>query len=270
MKLGLQGRRAFIAGSSSGIGAAIARALAAEGAQVIVHGRNASRADSVAGDICSKGGKASTLIARLDDPVDVDRLAAAALATGPVDILINSAGAAPEVHGWFDSTMDDWRQQYQFSTLYVVQLIRALVPAMRERGWGRILNLSSAAAFKPMTLHPEYSAAKIALHAITTSLAMELGHCGVTVNTLVSGLVLTDNTLQSMRHAAQQAGFTETGAELQQRVISEVWKANIPLGRAGTVEELAAAACFLVSEPASYITGASLRVDGGASGFVAG
>jgi 3-oxoacyl-[acyl-carrier protein] reductase len=268
MELGLAGRRALVAGSSSGIGAAIARALAGEGVEVMVHGRSERNAREVVADISERGGTAFALTARLDDPVDVDRLAADALATGPIDILINSAGAATAVHGWFESGIGDWQRQYQFSTLYAVQLIRALIAPMRERGWGRILNLSSAAAFKPMALHPEYSAAKLALHAVASSLASELGSCGVTVNTLVSGLVLTGNTQSAIQQAARQRGFTETGAALEHRVITEVWKAHLPLSRAGKVEELAAAACFLVSERAGYITGASLRVDGGASGFV--
>lgn len=268
MKLGIEGRRALIAGSSSGIGAGIAAMLAGEGVEVIVHGRDARNAEAVVEGIRADGGRASALIGALDVPQEVDRLAAAALATGPIDILINSAGATTSASGWFEVPMENWQRQYQFSTLYAVQLIRALVPAMRERGWGRVLNISSGAAFKPMAFHPEYSAAKLALHTVACSLSRELGDCGVTVNTLISGLVMTNNTQAAIRSAAQAHGFTETGVALERRVLRDVWRSAIPLARAGKVEELAAAACFLVSEHAAYITGASLRVDGGGAGYV--
>ncbi|AMN46259.1 hypothetical protein ACG33_03885 [Steroidobacter denitrificans] len=268
MKLGIEGRRALIVGSSSGIGAGIAVMLAAEGVEVIVHGRSLENAEAVVAEIRAAGGRASALIGVLDKPEAVERLAAETLATGPIDILVNSAGATISVRGWFEVPMEVWQQQYQFSTLYAVQLIRALVPAMRERGWGRVLNISSGAAFKPMAFHPEYSAAKLALHTIACSLARELGDCGVTINTLISGLVMTMNTRAMIQKTAQAQGFTETGVELERRVLREVWRSAIPIARAGRVEELAAAACFLVSEQAAYITGASLRVDGGGAGYV--
>jgi NAD(P)-dependent dehydrogenase (short-subunit alcohol dehydrogenase family) len=266
MNLGIQGRRAFIAGSSSGIGAGIAAMLASEGVEVIVHGRSEKNAESVAMGIRSNGGKATTVIGALDDPAEVQQIAREALATGPIDILIHSAGASRAARSWFEVSLEEWQQQYQFSTLYAVQLIRELVPPMRARGWGRVLNLSSGAAFKPMAVHPEYSAAKLALHTIAGSLSRELGDCGVTVNTLVSGLVLTDNTLAAIRATGKAHGFTETGADLERRVLREVWRSTVT--RAGRLEELAAAACFLVSEHASYINGASLRVDGGGAGYV--
>ncbi|HQX77896.1 MAG TPA: SDR family oxidoreductase [Steroidobacteraceae bacterium] len=268
MKLGIEGRRALIAGSSSGIGAGIAAMLAGEGVEVLVHGRNLAHAEVVVGEIRAQGGKASILTGALDVPGEVERLARDALAMGPIDILINSAGATSSARGWFDVPIESWQQQFQFSTLYAVQLIRALVPAMRERGWGRVLNISSGAAFKPMAFHPEYSAAKLALHTLACSLSRELGDCGVTVNTLISGLVMTVNTQALIRGAAQAHGFTETGEALERRVLREVWHSTMPLGRAGKVEELAAAACFLVSQHAAYITGASLRVDGGGAGYV--
>lgn len=268
MKFGIEGRRALIAGSSSGIGAGIAAMLAGEGVEVLVHGRSPANAAAVVDGIRAQGGKASALFAALDVPDEVERLARDALATGPIDILINSAGATTSARSWFDVPMEIWQQQYQFSTLYAVQLIRALVPAMRERRWGRILNINSAAAFKPMAFHPEYSAAKLALHTVACSLSRELGDCGVTVNTLISGLVMTENTKAMMTKTAEAHGFTETGVELERRVLRDAWRSAIPLARAGRVEELAAAACFLVSQHASYITGASLRIDGGGAGYV--
>lgn len=266
MDLELKGRRALVVGSSSGIGSGIARMLAAEGADVIVHGRNRDSAEAVASDIRAGGGTASIMLGRLDDTIAVDRLAAEALAAGPIDILINCAGAGSSTRRWFDVPLEAWQHQFQFSTLYAVQMIRALVPAMRERGWGRVLNVSSGSGFRPTAYGPEYAAAKLALHTIAVSLASELADSGVTVNTLTSGIVLTENTQRVMQVRGREQGFTETGAALERRVLGELWR--VPVGRAGRLDELASAACFLVSERASYITGTAVRVDGGASAFV--
>jgi 3-oxoacyl-[acyl-carrier protein] reductase len=267
LDLGLKGKRALVAGSSSGIGAGIARMLGAEQAEVVVHGRSREHAAAVVRDIENAGGKAWIVLGRLDQAADIERIAGEALeVAGQIDILINCAGAGKSTHSWFETPLERWHEQYQFSTLYAVQLIRALVPAMRDRRWGRVLNVSTGASFKPSAFGPDYPAAKLALHSVAVSLMAELADSGVTVNTLTSGVVLTPNTLSVMQSRAARAGFTETGTALEKRVTKELWQ--VPLGRAGRVEELAAAACFLVSEHASYITGAALRVDGGASGFV--
>jgi 3-oxoacyl-[acyl-carrier protein] reductase len=267
LDLGLKGKRALVAGSSSGIGAGIARMLGAEQAEVVVHGRSREHAAAVVRDIENAGGKAWIVLGRLDQPAEIERIAREALAAaGQIDILINCAGAGKSTHSWFETPLERWHEQYQFSTLYAVQLIRALVPAMRDRRWGRVLNVSTGASFKPSAFGPDYPAAKLALHSVAVSLMAELADSGVTVNTLTSGVVLTPNTLSVMQSRAARAGFPETGAALEKRVTKDLW--HVPLGRAGRVEELAAAACFLVSERASYITGAALRVDGGASGFV--
>jgi len=269
MDLGIGGRRALIAGSSSGIGAAIALALAREGVEVIVHGRSSASARVVLDAIAASGGTASAVLASLADPAEVTRLAQEALATGPIDILINCAGAASDPHRWFDAPAGAWQRQFQTSTFYAVQLIQAIVPTMRARGWGRVLNVSSGAAYRAMLMHPEYAAAKLALHSMAATLSAELGDCGVLVNTLVPGPVLTPNTQASIDKSAAAHGFAETGAAREKRVIAEVWRATIPLARMGRVEELADAACFLVSERASYITGAALLVDGGSVGCIA-
>jgi 3-oxoacyl-[acyl-carrier protein] reductase len=269
MDLGIAGKRALVVGSSSGIGSAIAAALGAEGVDVIVHGRNRDDAEGVRARIEEQGGRASFLLAALDDQEAVGQLAQDALRGGPVDILVNCAGAAPTVYGWFDAPDGAWLTQFQLSTFYAVQLIRAIVPGMRDRGWGRVLNVSSATAYMSKALHPEYAAAKLALHSITATLSTELGDSGVTANTLVSGAVGTPNTLGHIKNCAAAEGFTETGAALEKRVLEDVWKANIPMARLGLVEEVASAACFLVSARASYVTGAALRVDGGGTGCIA-
>jgi len=207
MDLGLTGRRAFVAGSSSGIGAGIAIGLAREGCEVIVHGRQQARADDVVRQIREAGGKASAIIGGLDEMALVDDLAARALATGPIDILINSAGACQDVRDWFDVLMENWYHQYQISLVYSVQLVRAFVPPMQQRGWGRVLNVSSTTAYSPMVRHPEYSAAKIANLSVSASLAKALGNSGVAVNTLVSGLVMTEHTQRAAEVSGQSIGL---------------------------------------------------------------
>ena len=268
MDLGIAGRRALVAGSSSGIGAAIARELAREGVEVVIHGRSAESAESVRRSIEEDGGKASVILASLADRDETARLARQALAGGPIDILINCAGASQVNYHWFDAPENAWEDQFRTATFYAVQLIVAIVPQMRERGWGRVLNVSSGAGLRGMPHHPEYAAAKLALHSVSATLASEMGDSGVTANTLVPGPFLTPNTQRSIDDSAAAAGITETGAAREKRVIQEVWRANIPLNRTGRVEEAADAACFLVSERASYITGASLRVDGGSASYV--
>lgn len=267
MDLGLSGRRAFVAGSSSGIGAGIALGLAREGCEVIVHGRRQDRADDVVRQIREAGGAAISIIGELDDMASVDDLAARALATGPIDILINSAGACQDVRDWFDVPMENWYHQYQISLVYSVQLIRAMVPAMQQRGWGRVLNVSSTTAYGPMVRHPEYSAAKIANLSVSASLAKAVGNSGVTVNTLVSGLVMTEHTERAARVSGESIGLDPAAPDFMERVLREAWGSQIPLGRGATMEEMAAAACFLVSAPASFIHGATLRVDGGGAGL---
>jgi NAD(P)-dependent dehydrogenase (short-subunit alcohol dehydrogenase family) len=266
MDLELKGRRALVVGSSSGIGSGIVRTLAREGAAVIVHGRSRDSAEAVAAEIRRDGGDASVVLGQLDEPAEVDRIAADALSTGPIDILVNCAGAGSSTRRWFDVPLHDWQRQFQFSTFYAVQMIHALVPAMRSRGWGRVLNVSSGSSFRPTAYGPEYAAAKLGLHTIAVSLSAELADSGVTANTLTAGIVLTENTRRVMQVRGREAGFTETGDALERRVLGELWR--VPLGRAGTLEELAAVASFLVSQRASYITGTAVRVDGGSSGFV--
>lgn len=261
MDLGIKGRRALVAGSSSGMGAAIAKMLAAEGAAVIVHGRSRDKAERVAAEIEADGGQAQIVIAGLDDSRDVARLAQEALAGGDIDILVNSAGStSAPLTPWLDVPIEEWREQYQYSTLYTVQLIQALVPGMRSRGWGRILNISSGASLKPPPKVPAYSAAKAALDTLAVSLSAELGASGVTINTLSSGLFLTERTSDNMR----QRGFDLSAPDINEQIVKRF--AAVPLGRPGDLEEVASAACFLISDRASYITGSCLRVDGGVAG----
>jgi 3-oxoacyl-[acyl-carrier protein] reductase len=262
MELGIAGRRALIAGSSSGIGAAIAVALAAEGARVVIHGRNKDRAESVAKTIRSEGGEADIICGDLGNRAAVEAIGHGALeAFGGIDILVNSAGASDHFDPWLNTSVSTWEKQYQLSTLYAVRLIQMTVPAMRSNGWGRIINISSAVVYQPSPFAPDYTAAKAALHVASPGLAAALGAEGITVNTVCAGTILTSNTQDVMKDYARTMGLSEVGDALERRMATDVWPN--PTRRFGQPEEVAAAVCFLASKQASYITGTTLRVDGG-------
>jgi len=262
MEFGITGRRALIAGSTSGIGAAIAVALAAEGARVVIHGRNKDSAESVAKTIRSAGGEAVIVCGDLGDRAAVEVIGHGALeAFGGIDILVNSAGAADHFDPWLDTSVSTWEKQYQLSTLYAVRLIQMMVPAMRSHGWGRIINISSAVVYQPSAFAPDYTAAKAALHVASPGLAAALGAQGITVNTVCAGTILTTNTQNVMKDHARAMGLSEMGDALERRMATDAWPN--PTRRFGRPEEVAAAVCFLASKQASYITGTTLRVDGG-------
>lgn len=262
MELGIAGRRALVAGSSSGIGAAIAVALAAEGARVVIHGRDRERAESVAGRIRRAAGEAAIVCGDLGDPAAVEAVARAALAAfDGIDILVNSAGASDHFDPWLDTSVSTWQRQYQLSTLYAVRLIQMMVPTMRSNGWGRIINISSAVVYQPSPFAPDYTAAKAALQVAAPGLAGALGGEGITVNTVCAGTILTSNTQNVMQSHAKSMGLSEVGEALERRMATDVWPN--PLRRFGRPEEVAAAVCFLASDRASYVSGTTLRVDGG-------
>jgi len=267
MDLGITGRRAFLAGSSSGMGAEIARGLAAEGVEVIVHGRNAIAADAVAADIRERGGTAHVVLGDLGTPEAVEDIAVRALAIGPIDILINCQGSSRAPVDWFNGTVESWQQQYQMVLIYALQLIKAFAPGMKERGWGRILNISSIAAVKALPNVADYSAAKLALHSLTATVVQDLGPAGVTCNILMSGLYESEAARTAFRKMTDAAGLNPDEENLVPEVLKLIGS-HIPLGRGGRGSEFAATACFLVSEPAAFINGATLRVDGGNTGSI--
>ena len=267
MNFKIEGRRALVTGSTSGIGVGIAQMLAGEGASVVVHGRSEAGARAVVEKISSNQGTAAYVLGDLSGTEDVRRIATEAGSTfGGIDILVNCFGASPRFDSWFETEPEAWDVRWQASLMYAVRLIHAFVPAMRDRGWGRVINISSASGFKPGAFAPEYAATKLALQTIAVSLSQELLDSGVTANTVTCGLVFTENTNRVLTAHGRQLGFQETGAALERRLSAEVF--NIPLRRAARVDEVGAAVVFLASDAASYITGTTLRVDGGVSGFV--
>jgi 3-oxoacyl-[acyl-carrier protein] reductase len=265
MDLRLVGRRALVTGSSSGIGAEIARMLGREGARVVVQGRSIERAQVVASEIAAAGGRAATAIGDLTSETELGNVISGAQAAfDGIDILVNSAGSAAveTAHGWLDAPRDEWLRSYQQNTLPAVRLAQAFVPRMRERGWGRVIQIASRLAEMPDPEFGPYSAAKAAARNLTTGLAKELTGSGVTANTVAPGMIWTSMAAPWFKQLAQDRGSQDLKVG-EDYAIKHLLRQ--PVQRAGRPEDVAAAVCFLASPLADYITGTTLRVDGGAT-----
>lgn len=258
MDLGLTGKRALVTGSSSGIGAGIARLLAAEGCAVVIHGRDAGKAQAVADAI---GGTAAVAIGDLATNEGADAVAAAA---GEVDILVNNAGGAVGTSAMHWTEVDEagWEGTYQLNAIAAARMVRRLLPAMQAKGWGRIINIASAAATQPIPFGPDYGAAKAAMLNMTVSLAKALGPCGVTANSVSPGMILTPAVETWLGNLKQTMGWGDIAfEEAEARAARDL--TPIPVGRIGRVEEIAHVVCMIASPRAGYMTGANIRMDGG-------
>jgi 3-oxoacyl-[acyl-carrier protein] reductase len=262
MDIGLKNRWALVTGSSAGIGVAIARALAREGARIVVHGRDATRTEAVAQGIGAMGAEAIAVIGDLaTDDGAARALAAAIEASNGIDILVNNAGSYAAT-SWLDTTPDSWRAFYEADVLSVVRMVKAVVPHMRKAGWGRIINIATGLATAPQPVMPDYAAAKAALVNATVSLAKALAGSGITVNTVSPGLIATDGVEHVLHEAAKARGWGENWDVIQKRWMVDVLRSDL-VTRLGTVDEVADLVAFVASPLAGYIHGANLRIDGG-------
>jgi len=263
LDLKLTDKRALVTGSSSGIGEAIGRALARQGARVVIHGRNRERAERVAASIRAEGGNAWIALADLAQPDGARVLARNTLeALGGIDILINNAGGADDgMKSWLETDAAQWQATFEQNIFSSVRLIRELVPAMKSAGWGRIIQVSSGVATQPFPVGPDYAAAKAAIVNSTVSLAKDLGGTGITVNTISPGPILTPAAERVFRDVARQQGWGEDWVEIERKAVAQF--VPNPLGRMGQPQEVADAVLFLASPLANYIHGTNLRVDGG-------
>ncbi|MBS7565511.1 SDR family oxidoreductase [Mucilaginibacter sp. Bleaf8] len=247
-------------GSSAGLGEAIARLLAAEGAEVIVHGRNEERAAAVVKSINDTGGRAIYVLGDLSTDEGADALANDALADGPVDILVNNAGAY-QPRPWLQVSVDNWQESYNVNVLAYVRMIHRLLPAMKTLGWGRMVQIGSSGGIEPFALQPDYLAATAARHNLTVSLARELKGTGITSNTVAPGPMLVENTRNMLMNMAGQLGWGDKWADIERNAVEQFVQNDV--GRFGKPEEVAAAVAYLSGPMADHVTGALLRVDGG-------
>ncbi|WP_394437783.1 SDR family NAD(P)-dependent oxidoreductase [Streptomyces sp. SGAir0957] len=258
--LNLNGKRALVTGSSVGLGEATAKLLAAEGAAIVVHGRDEERAEKVAREIREAGGSATAVLGDLSDDASAAEVARAATADGPVDILVNNAGFYRQL-SWTEATPDEWRDTYNVNVVSGVRMIQHLVPAMRARGWGRVVTIGGGLASQPMNTHPQYNATLAARHNLAVSLARDLKGTGVTSNVVSPGAVLVDATKELVTQIGPARGWGDTWEEIRPHAVD----ALIPNDqeRFGEPDEIAAAVAYLCSGYAQYISGATIRVDGG-------
>lgn len=256
----MKGKRAIVTGASSGLGKSIALMLAAEGAAVIVHGRNEERAQEVALMIEKAGGQAEIAIGDLATDEGADAVAAAALRHGAIDILVNNAGVVSHKN-WSDAFSDDWMDIYNANVVSYVRMIRRIVPQMKALGWGRVINIGGGLAIQPIKEQPHYNATLAARHNLSASLARQLKETGITSNVVSPGAIINPMVEDWLVNAAPRFGWGTELEEIKYRAVQDL----IPndTGRFGRPEEIAGAVLYLTSPLADYVSGAVIRVDGG-------
>jgi NAD(P)-dependent dehydrogenase (short-subunit alcohol dehydrogenase family) len=261
MDLQLEGKRALVSGSTSGIGRAVATTLAREGAVVVIHGRDKKRAEEAAAAIANDGGKALVALGDLSSEDDTAAvLQSIESEIGGVDILVNNVGGSLN-DGWSIAEPVDWVVMLNLNVVSTVRLIRAFTPRMREQRWGRVIQIGSAASANPPPSMAGYGAAKAALVNLTVSLAKELAGTGVTSNIVSPGPTLTEGWREFALAFAKAQGIGEDFETARTALISGPL-AN-PSDRLAQPEEVAALVALVASPLGASINGANLRVDGG-------
>lgn len=257
MDLGLAGRVALVAASSKGLGRAVAEELAAEGAHLVMCARGQEALGQAVAAVDSMGsGEVISVAADLSSEAGVGDVASAALDHfGRVDVLVNNAGGPPS--GPFEThSMEAWRNAIRLNLESALLLTHAVLPGMKERGWGRVVNITSVAVKEPVDGLILSNSVRAAVTGWARTLANEVAPHGVTVNNALPGYTVTDRLLELAAAASEQKGISTDE-------VRATWESSIPMGRLGEPREFAALVAFLASERASYITGRSITVDGG-------
>ena len=260
MEIRLDGRKALITGGSKGLGLAMATTFAASGADVAILGRQPDTLEAARRAISPAAkGRVVIVAADVSNAAEVQRAHdTVAHELGPVDILVNNAGTSQT--GKFEEITDAvWQADLDLKLFAAIRLARLVFPGMKERRWGRIINVLNIGAKAPRAGGAPTVVSRAAGMALTKVLAGEGAPHNVLVNALLVGVIVSDQWVR--RHAAQGANvpFDDFAAKMA---------ANVPLGRMGTAQEFANMACFLASDAASYVTGTAINVDGGSSPVV--
>jgi 3-oxoacyl-[acyl-carrier protein] reductase len=256
MDLGIEGRVALVAASSKGLGRAIAEELAEAGCALALNARGAEALQGVRDQLASRGTRVVAVPADLSTADGCRAAVDAAMdAFGRVDILVTNAGGPPA--GPFEShTPEAWRSAVSLTLESVLHLVRGVLPGMKERRWGRILNVTSIAVKQPVEGLILSNTVRAAVTGFARTLANEVAPFGVTVNNLMPGYTRTDRLDELAGAIADREGISHDDAFAR-------WTSQVPMGRVGEPREFAALAAFLASERASYITAQSVAVDGG-------
>ena len=260
MELGLKDRVAIVTGASKGLGKAIALELAREGCKVVLCARGEDELEETAGEV-REFGEALAVVADVTSPEDVENIVEETINRfGNVDILVNNAGGVGNPAAFDELTDEEWKEVLELNLLSAVRLTRAVLPHMREQGWGRIINVASESGVQPDPFMPHYNASKAALINLTKSLSKAYGQEGILVNAVAPAFVMTPLVEGMLAEAAQESGGSIEDAEA---AFLEESRPHIVVGRSGDAEETAAVVAFLASERASFVTGSNYRVDGG-------
>lgn len=256
MNLGIDGRVALVAASSRGLGRAAARELAEGGASLVLCARGADTLEAAAAELRETGAHVEAVVADVAREDGVRSVVDAAHHRfGRVDVLVTNAGGPPA--GPFeDHDLQAWRDAVRLNLESAVGLVQGVLPGMKERGWGRIINITSVAVKQPVDGLMLSNSVRAAVTGFARTLANEVASHGVTVNNVLPGFTRTERLEELVAKAAKREGIDRAQALAR-------WEEAIPAGRLGEPQELGALVAFLASERAAYITGTSIPVDGG-------
>ena len=254
MDLGIKGKRALVCASSKGLGRGCAEALAEAGVDLVLNARGAEALAATAADLRARFGVS---VAEVAGDITGEEGQAAVLARGPYDILVTNAGGPPPGL-WSDWGREDFLRALDAVMLTPIALMQAVLPGMMERGWGRVVNITSVSVKAPIPTLGLSNTARAGLTGFVAGTARQVAPRGVTINNLLPGKHATDRTLALDRDAAARSGR-------QAEAVAADNTAQIPVGRYGTAAEFGAACAFLCSQHAGFIVGQNILLDGGAT-----